>query len=99
MNAGNGQDQRCLLVCPLKGRGYCRAKINENGILQLIDEAAGYLGLEIGNELTDNIAFTMGAKGPLINAIRVRRPILMGKREENISLTSIESRADAKLNL
>lgn len=56
-----------------KGRGYCRAKINENGILQLTDVAAGYLGLEIGSELmvirSSNIAFTMGAKGPLMDAV------------------------------
>lgn len=56
-----------------KGMAYCRAKINENGILQLTDQAAGYLGLEIGSELmvirSSNIAFTMGAKGPLMDEV------------------------------
>lgn len=68
-----GQNTAPLLAfVRYKGMGYCRAKINENGILQMTDQAAGYLGLEIGSELmairSSNIAFTMGAKGPLMDA-------------------------------
>ena len=53
-----------------KGRGYSWAAISLNGILQLFPTALEYLNLSIGNQLisirSSNIAFVMGARGPLL---------------------------------
>ena len=54
---------------PYKGRSYCWVNISENGVIQLTKEMMDFLDLVIGMELlsirSSNIAFTMGAKGPL----------------------------------
>ncbi len=53
-----------------KGRGYCWVPISSTGIIQLTQNAMEYLDLSIGNQLlcirSSNIAFTMGARGPLL---------------------------------
>lgn len=53
-----------------KGRSYCWISISENGIIQLNQKMMRFLNLEIGMELlsirSSDIAFTMGAKGPLL---------------------------------
>lgn len=55
---------------PYKGRSYCWVSISEDAIIQLTDEMMNFLNLKIGMELlsirSSNIAFTMGAKGPLL---------------------------------
>ena len=54
----------------IKGRSYCWKSISAAGVLCLSAEVLSFLGLESGMELlsirSSNIAFTMGAKGPLI---------------------------------
>lgn len=53
-----------------KGRSYCWVNISENGIIQLNQQILDFLNLRIGMELlsirSSNIAFTMGATGPLL---------------------------------
>lgn len=55
---------------PYKGRSYCWINISENGIIQLNHKMLNFLDLKIGMELlsirSSNIAFTMGAKGLLL---------------------------------
>lgn len=55
---------------PYKGRSYCWINISENGVIQLTQEMMNFLDLKIGMELlsirSSDIAFTMGAKGPLL---------------------------------
>ena len=54
-----------------KGRGYCWANLDTCGAVHLTREALSYLDLFTHNELlcirSSNIAFTMGAKGPLLD--------------------------------
>ena len=54
----------------LKGRSYCWVNISENGIIQLNQQILDFLNLKIGMELlsirSSDIAFTMGATGPLL---------------------------------
>lgn len=53
-----------------KGRSYCWISISETGVIQLNQKMVDFLHLEIGMELlsirSSDIAFTMGAKGPLL---------------------------------
>lgn len=53
-----------------KGRAYCWASITEDGVLSLSPEMMGLLAIAPGMELlsirSSDIAFTMGAKGPLL---------------------------------
>ena len=53
-----------------KGRSYCWVNISEGGVIQLNQKMMDLLGLEIGMELlsirSSDIAFTMGARGPLL---------------------------------
>lgn len=53
-----------------KGRFYCWIKIGENGVLRPDGKTLSFLRLELGMRLlsirSSDIAFTMGAKGPLI---------------------------------
>lgn len=53
-----------------KGRSYCWVSITGTGVIQLNRELVNFLNLEIGMELlsirSSDIAFTMGAKGPLL---------------------------------
>lgn len=55
---------------PYKGRSYCWVSISQNGIIKLNQEMMNFLNLKIGMELlsirSSNIAFTMGAKGILL---------------------------------
>ena len=53
-----------------KGRSYCWVNIAENGIIQFNQQTLDFLNLKIGMELlsirSSDIAFTMGAIGPLL---------------------------------
>lgn len=53
-----------------KGRSYCWINISENGVIQINQKILDFLNLKIGMELlsirSSNIAFTMGATGPLL---------------------------------
>ena len=53
-----------------KGRSYCWVSISENGVIQLNQKVLDFLNLKIGIELlsirSSDIAFTMGATGPLL---------------------------------
>ena len=53
-----------------KGRKYCWINISEDGLIELNEEMLEVLELSIGMELlsirSSDIAFTMGAKGPLL---------------------------------
>lgn len=55
---------------PYKGRSYCWVSISENGIIKLNQKMMKFLDLKIGMELlsirSSSIAFTMGAKGILL---------------------------------
>ncbi|BCN29875.1 hypothetical protein [Anaeromicropila herbilytica] len=55
---------------PYKGRSYCWITIDDSGRIQLTDEMMHILNLENGMELlsirSSDIAFTMGAEGPLL---------------------------------
>ncbi|MFT3951699.1 MAG: hypothetical protein QM689_07160 [Oscillospiraceae bacterium] len=55
---------------PYKGRFYCWINISPDGIIVLPAETAAFLQIKIGMELLSirgsNIAFVMGAKGPLL---------------------------------
>lgn len=53
-----------------KGRSYCWINISVNGVVQLNQQILDFLNLKIGMNLlsirSSDIAFTMGAKGPLL---------------------------------
>lgn len=53
-----------------KGRGYCYIDITSDGRIKLTDEMLCYLNIKKGMELlsirSSDIAFTMGAYGPLL---------------------------------
>ena len=53
-----------------KGRWYCWVNISPDGKIKLTEEMMKFLDLQIGMELlsirSSDIAFTMGAKGPLL---------------------------------
>lgn len=53
-----------------KRRSYCWVSISGTGVIQLNQKMIDFLNLEIGMELlsirSSDIAFTMGAKGPLL---------------------------------
>ena len=53
-----------------KGRSYCWVNITENGMIQLNQKILDFLNLKIRMELlsirSSDIAFTMGATGPLL---------------------------------
>lgn len=53
-----------------KGRSYCWVSISGTGVIQFNQKMTDFLNLEIGMELlsirSSDIAFTMGAKGPLL---------------------------------
>lgn len=53
-----------------KGRAYCWIEISESGMIQLNQKMLDFLDLKIGMGLlsirSSDIAFTMGAKGPLL---------------------------------
>ncbi len=55
---------------PYKGRAYCWAAVSGDGEVWLTEEMRGVLGVEPGMRLlairSSDIAFTMGAKGPLL---------------------------------
>ncbi|MBD5161064.1 MAG: hypothetical protein HDT14_03420 [Oscillibacter sp.] len=57
-----------------KGRYYCWADISEAGQIVLTDEMMDFLSVEPGMQLlsirSSDIAFTMGAKGPLLERAR-----------------------------
>lgn len=56
-----------------KGRGYAWLSISPSGTIQLTENCLNYLNLEIDNKLmcirSSDIAFTMGAKGPLMDKV------------------------------
>ncbi len=56
-----------------KGRSYCWVNISENGVIQFNQPLLDFLNLKIGMELlsicSSDIAFTMGAKGPLLEKV------------------------------
>ncbi len=53
-----------------KGRSYCWVNISEKSVIQLNQQILNFLNLKIGMELlsirSSDIAFTMGATGPLL---------------------------------
>lgn len=53
-----------------KGRSYCWTSISKHGVIQLNQQMADFLNLKIGMELlsirSSDIAFTMSARGPLM---------------------------------
>lgn len=55
---------------PYKGRSYCWTSISPDGRIALTEEMLAFLHLSMGMELlsirSSNIAFTMGAKGQLL---------------------------------
>ncbi len=55
---------------PYKGRSYCWTAVSESGEITLTAEMLSFLQLEPGMRLlsirSSDIAFTMGAKGPLL---------------------------------
>ena len=55
---------------PYKGRAYCWLSVTANGKIHLTDKMLSFLGLSEGMALlsirSSDIAFTMGAKGPLL---------------------------------
>lgn len=57
-----------------KGRGYAWLYISQEGIVRLPENTMQYLNLSIGDILmsikSSDIAFTMGAKGPLMDKAR-----------------------------
>ena len=57
-----------------KGRSYCWLPITEKGIIQLTSDMLHFLDLHPRTELlsirSSDIAFTMGAKGPLLEKAR-----------------------------
>lgn len=65
---------------PYKGRAYCWLKISDQGSIRLTPAMMERLDLTIGTELlsirSSDIAFTMGSKGPLLDAARVYKGII-----------------------
>ena len=59
---------------PYKGRAYCWVEISPEGMVRLGPEALAFLRLRPGMELlsirSSDIAFTMGAEGPLLERAR-----------------------------
>lgn len=59
---------------PYKGRRYAWLAISQNGVIQLPRSALAVLELQPGMELlairSSDVAFTMGAKGPLLEKAR-----------------------------
>lgn len=57
-----------------KGRSYSWLTISPSGVIRLPNYAMEYLNLSAGDTLmcikSSNIAFTMGAKGPLMDRVR-----------------------------
>lgn len=57
-----------------KGRSYTWLHISPTGVIKLTDNAMVFLGLSHGDSLmsikSSNIAFTMGAKGPLMDKVQ-----------------------------
>lgn len=55
---------------PYKGRSYAWLPVTPDGTIRLSEEALAFLRLDVGDRLmairSSNIAFTMGAKGPLL---------------------------------
>ncbi len=55
-----------------KGRSYCWLPIEQKGVIRLTPEMMSFLDLQVGMRLlsirSSDIAFTMGAKGPLLEA-------------------------------
>ena len=55
---------------PYKGRSYCWTAVSERGEIRLTEDMLAFLRLEPGMHLlsirSSDIAFTMGAKGPLL---------------------------------
>ena len=53
-----------------KGRSYCWTNISQTGQIVLTKEMADFLDIKVGTQLlsvrSSDIAFTMGAKGPLL---------------------------------
>lgn len=60
-----------------KGRFYCWKEVAQNGTIRLNKDMLDFLDLKIGQQLlsirSSNIAFTMGAKGPLLEKARLYR--------------------------
>lgn len=60
----------CGSFVKYKGRSYCWTEISETGKIALTKEMMKFLSVEPGTELlsirSSDIAFTMGAKGPLL---------------------------------
>lgn len=58
-----------------KGRAYCWVGISEKGVIQLDQGMMKYLELDVGMELlairSSDIAFTMGARGPLLEKAEI----------------------------
>lgn len=58
---------------PYKGRGYSWLTISPSGVIRLPDYTMEYLNLAVGDTLmsirSSDIAFTMGAKGPLMDKV------------------------------
>ena len=56
---------------PYKGRSYGWVSVSDDGIIRLNENVLSFLGLSIGMSLlsirSSDIAFTMGAKGPLLD--------------------------------
>jgi len=55
---------------PYKGRSYCWVSISGDGVIRLNEDMMKFLNLHAGMELlsirSSDIAFTMGARGPLL---------------------------------
>ncbi len=56
-----------------KGRGYSWLTISPSGVIRLPERTMEYLNLLVGDTLmsirSSDIAFTMGAKGPLMDKV------------------------------
>lgn len=63
-----------------KGRKYCWISISKDGIIELTDEMLQVLDISVGMELlsirSSDIAFTMGAKGPLLEKAKKYKGII-----------------------
>lgn len=62
---------------PYKGRAYCWVDVSKEGIIHLSHDVLRFLSLQAGMELlairSSDIAFTMGAKGPLLERAEAYR--------------------------
>lgn len=65
----NGETADGVFV-PYKGRSYCRTDVSPDGEIKLTQDMMAFLHLKSRMRLlcirSSNIAFTMGAKGPLL---------------------------------